>query len=78
MFRTSYVHHQEKYIVHSGLYFMFFHALMQAVCEVEGCARHFEHILQPARVVPPHLRLLAVWCNYRFTISYKINLPNRI
>jgi hypothetical protein len=25
----------------------------------------------------PHLWLLAVWCNYRYTFSYKINLPNR-
>jgi len=31
---------------------MFFHALMQTVCQVEGCARHFEHILQPGRGVP--------------------------
>ena len=36
-----------------------------------------EHILQPGRGVPPHLWLLAVWCNYRVTIPYKNSLPNR-
>jgi len=29
MFRTSYVHHQEDYIVHAALY-VFFYAFMQA------------------------------------------------
>ena len=41
MFRTSYVHLQEDYIVHATLYGMFFHAFMQAVLHVEGCARYF-------------------------------------
>jgi len=41
MFRTSYVHRQEDYIVHAALYGKIIHAFKQAVCHVKGCALFF-------------------------------------
>jgi hypothetical protein len=38
MFRTSFVHHQEDNIVQAALYAYVFHAFMQAVWQVGGCA----------------------------------------
>ena len=40
MFRTSYVHHQEDYIVHTTLYNIFFHAFMQAVYQGDYLIDH--------------------------------------
>jgi hypothetical protein len=39
MFRTSYVHHQEDYIIRVALY-VFFHVFMEAVQHVERRARY--------------------------------------
>ena len=43
MFRTSYVHHQEDYIVHGALYGMFSMRIKQAVYQVEYILPDDEH-----------------------------------
>jgi len=47
MFRTSYVHHQEDYIVHAAVYGMFFMHLCKQCSRLKDV---FEHVTQPARL----------------------------
>jgi len=44
MFRTSYVHHQEEYIVHTALYGMFLTNLCKQSYQVDGYARYIKYI----------------------------------
>jgi len=48
MFRTSYVHHQEDYIVHAALYAMF----SMRLCKQSSIMKDvLEHILHDARLL---------------------------
>jgi len=48
MFRTSYAHHQEDYILRAALYGMFFMHLCKQSSRLEDV---FEHMIQPARLL---------------------------